>query len=101
MSFGFGIRCSTALAVAGVVLMVTVGPSLAQKFIMKIGFVTNHDSQHESAKMFKAEIENEPTVPSKLRSFRSRNLAEFLVSWRAYSLARRRHSYHRPLSSSA
>ena len=57
MSFGIGIRCSTALAAAGVVLMVTVGPSLAQKFIMKIGFVTIHDSQHESAKMFKAEIE--------------------------------------------
>ena len=58
MSFGIGIRCSVTLTVAVVVLMAAVGPSLAQKFTMKIGFVTIHDSQHESAKMFKAEIEN-------------------------------------------
>ena len=57
MTYGIGIRCSAILAAAGVALMMATGPSLAQKFTMKIGFVTIHDSQHESAKMFKAEIE--------------------------------------------
>ena len=57
MTLGTGIRCAAILAAAGVALTMAAGPSLAQKITMKIGFVTIHDSQHESAKMFKAEIE--------------------------------------------
>ena len=56
MTLGTGIRCATMLAAASAVLAMAAGPSMAQKLKMKIGFVTIHDSQHESAKLFKAEI---------------------------------------------
>ena len=57
MTLGTGIRCTAILAAAGAALTMAASPSLAQKITMKIGFVTIHDSQHESAKLFKAEIE--------------------------------------------
>ena len=52
-----GIRRAAMLTAASVALVMAAGPSLAQKITMKIGFVTINDSQHESAKMFKADIE--------------------------------------------
>ena len=57
MTLKIGIRCAATLAAAGVALAIAAGPSMAQKIVMKIGFVTINDSQHESAKMYKAEIE--------------------------------------------
>ncbi len=56
MTLGTRIRCTAIIAAAGATLALAASPSMAQKFTMKIGFVTIHDSQHESAKMFKAEI---------------------------------------------
>ena len=57
MTLRNGIRNAATLTAAGAALMIAAHPAFAQKIEMKIGFVTIHDSQHESAKMFKTEIE--------------------------------------------
>jgi C4-dicarboxylate-binding protein DctP len=57
MTIGTGILRAAMLTATGFALVTAAGPSLAQKITMKIGFVTVNDSQHESAKMFKTEIE--------------------------------------------
>ena len=59
----------TGLIAAGAVAVLCAAPVSAQTYQMKIGFVTVNDSQHESAKMFAAEIDKRTNGAIKARIF--------------------------------